>query len=120
MKPIALALLIAMPLPAAAQDEGSDLMKRGLQLFFDGLQDEMEPALRELDLLMDEFGPALRDFATQMGPALRDLLAEVEDWSLYEAPEVLPNGDILIRRKPEAPPLPRRAPMIEPPEDIEL
>ncbi|WP_238366997.1 hypothetical protein [Mesobacterium pallidum] len=120
MKQLVLAALIALPLPAAAQEEGSDLMKRGLQLFFDGLHEEMEPALRELDLLMDDFGPALRDFATEMGPALRELLAEVEDWSVYEAPEVLPNGDILIRRKPEAPPLPRRAPMIAPPEEIEL
>jgi len=31
------------------------------------------------------------------------VLEEVEDWSQYEAPEVQPNGDIIIRRKPDAP-----------------
>ena len=30
---------------------------------------------------------------------LRDLLGEIEDWSDYHPPEILPNGDIIIRRK---------------------
>jgi hypothetical protein len=34
-----------------------------------------------------------------MGPALRDLMDQVGDLSAYHAPEVLPNGDIIIRRK---------------------
>jgi hypothetical protein len=25
----------------------------------------------------------------------------VEDWSVYEMPEILPNGDIIIRKKPK-------------------
>ena len=36
-----------------------------------------------------------------MGPALGSILESVEDWSVYEAPEILPNGDIIIKRKPE-------------------
>jgi hypothetical protein len=35
---------------------------------------------------------------------MRDIMDEVKDWSVYEAPEMLPNGDIIIRRKPDAPP----------------
>ena len=80
-------------------------MERGLNMFLEGLADEMEPALDEFRSLADEFGPALRDFAQQMGPALGDLMERIDDWSLYELPEVLPNGDIIIRRKQDAPPL---------------
>ena len=36
----------------------------------------------------------------EMGPALADLAAQVQDWSAYEAPEMLLNGDIVIRKKP--------------------
>ncbi|MEL7099513.1 MAG: hypothetical protein AAGM84_11850 [Pseudomonadota bacterium] len=76
-----------------------------MQLFLEGLAQEMEPALGELSELAQEFGPALRGFAEAMGPALRDLMERVDDWALYELPEILPNGDIIIRRKSDAPPL---------------
>ena len=105
MKRFALILLLAAA-PAAAQDENPpSLMERGLNMFLEGLADEMEPALDEFRSLADEFGPALRDFAQQMGPALGELMERSDDWSLYELPEVLPNGDIIIRRKQDAPPL---------------
>ncbi len=87
------------------EDQGSSLMQEGAKLFFRGLMEEMEPALRELDRLGEEIEPAIRSFAEEMGPALRDLMTTVEDWSAYEAPEILPNGDILMRRKQDAPPL---------------
>lgn len=41
----------------------------------------------------------LRGLLDQMQPALRDLGAAIDDLNAYEMPEVLPNGDILIRRK---------------------
>lgn len=97
--PLALALLTA-PLQA---EEPPSLMERGAQLFFEGLLQEMSPALDDLTALIEEAGPALQDFVTEMGPKLREVLEEVEDWSVYAAPEVLPNGDIIIRRKPDAP-----------------
>jgi hypothetical protein len=104
MKQIIAAPLLALMLatPALAQDEPS-LMERGAKQFFEGLMQEMAPALDELTQLMEEAGPALQSFMAQMGPKLGAVLEEVEDWSLYEAPEVQPNGDIIIRRKPEAP-----------------
>ncbi|MGY3438778.1 MULTISPECIES: hypothetical protein [unclassified Marinovum] len=94
-------LAISLGLPAAAQeeDEGFNLMEEGARLFFRGLMDEMEPALKDLEGLAQEIEPGLRAFANEMGPALRDLMAEVEDWSAYHPPEVLENGDIIIRRK---------------------
>ena len=82
--------------PAFAEDEdGLSLMERGAQLFLEGILQEMEPALEGLEGL----GPALRDFAQEMGPALGEVLEQIEDWSVYHPPEILPNGDIILRRK---------------------
>lgn len=92
----------AFALPADAQeDEGKSLMERGAELFLEGLRQEMEPTLEDLRGLADQFGPALQSFMQEMGPALADLAAQVQDWSAYEAPEMLPNGDIIIRKKPQ-------------------
>ena len=98
--PITLALALAA-VPLQAEEDGMSIMERGAQLFFEGLMKEMEPAIEEFSGLADQIGPAMRDFAEQMGPKLSDLLDEVKDWSVYEAPEILPNGDIIIRRKPD-------------------
>lgn len=105
---LALFLAAALSSAAFAQDQGAEedgqsLMERGLQLFMDGLLSEMEPALGDLQDLAEEMGPALQSFLAEMGPALRGLLQEIEDWSVYEAPEVLENGDIIIRRKKPEP-----------------
>lgn len=78
-------------------------MERGAQLFFEGLMQEMAPAMDEVAKLMEEAGPALQEFVTDMGPKLLNMLEEVEDWSVYAAPEIQPNGDIIIRRKPQTP-----------------
>lgn len=45
----------------------------------------------------------LEQFMDEMGPALNEMQGLIEDWSNYAAPEILPNGDIIIRRKPNAP-----------------
>ena len=66
------------------------MMEEGMQQFLEGLLREMEPAFEDM-----------REFLDQMGPALNDILDDVQDWSVYEPPEVLENGDIIIRRKPE-------------------
>ena len=64
--------------PAFAQDtpepEGRDLMSEALRLFMRGLLQEMEPAMDDFSALLDNL-------------------------DAYHAPEVLPNGDIIIRRK---------------------
>ena len=74
-------LLIPMVLlasPAFAQDapatEGRVLMAEALRLFMRGLLEEMEPAIDDFSALLDNL-------------------------DAYHAPEVLPNGDIIIRRK---------------------
>ena len=93
--------------PLAAQDQkgenGSSLMERGAELFWKGLREEMAPSLQELEGLMSKIGPSRQSFLAEMGPALAEIADKVEDWSRYEAPEILPNGDIIIRRKPDLP-----------------
>ncbi len=95
------ASLVALPLAAEEEviEDGPSLMEQGAQLFFKGLQQEMEPALEGLRQFAEEIGPEMQSFWMQMGPALSDLAAKVEDWSAYHPPEMLPNGDIIIRRK---------------------
>lgn len=94
-------------------DEGLSLMERGARMFLDGMRREMEPALRDLGDMLATMGPAMQEFLQEMGPAMAALLDRVGDLSAYQAPELLPNGDIIIRRKPEAGPLP-------PPQDGEI
>lgn len=98
MKRYALILALAAA-PAHAEEESRDLLERGAQMFLEGLMREMEPALDDLQGLGEKFTPALRGFMAEMGPALEGLLDQVEDWNAYHPPEVLDNGDIIIRRK---------------------
>ncbi|MCG7519246.1 hypothetical protein [Ruegeria sp. Ofav3-42] len=110
------AVTAALALPVHAEEEaGKSLMEQGAELFFEGLRQEMEPALDDLLGLAEQFGPAMQSFMAEMGPALADLAGEIQDWSAYEAPEILPNGDIIIRKKPPQDPdvqpeLPESAP----------
>ena len=61
----------------------------------------------EFEKLLEQFSEDsrtfLQDWLTQLTPMLESLREKVDDLSNYEAPEVLPNGDIIIRRKPDAP-----------------
>ena len=117
--PLLAALAFTTTAVVAEEDEGPTLMERGAQMFLEGILKEMEPAVEDLQDLADDMGPALRQFADDMGPKLSELLDEVEDWSVYMPPEVLPNGDIIIRRKPDHPMTPPDAPT-EPAPQIEL
>lgn len=117
--------LLAAPVHAQQEEEeGLNLMEEGAKLFFRGLMSEMEPALRELDRAAREMEPHIREFAQVMGPALADLMDQVDDWTVYEAPEILPNGDIIMRRKeplePDETPESQEAPEAEAGPEIEL
>ena len=105
MKRYALPLMLVCAAPVMAQDseDAPGLMERGAQMFLEGLLKEVEPRLDDLQGFADQVGPAMRGFFEEMGPALGDLMSKVEDWSVYEPPEILPNGDIIIRRKPQTP-----------------
>ncbi len=98
-----LAIVIALlGLPVSAQDKDEPgLMQRGAEMFLEGLRQEMAPALDNLQELTEQVGPSMMNFLAEMGPAFAEILNEVQDWSRYSAPEMLPNGDIIIRRKPD-------------------
>lgn len=106
--PIGLGLMLAFgPCTTLAQEaaepdgktEGLGLMERGMQLFFRQLLDDMEPALDDMKQALTDLEPMVKDLGRMIG-----------DVRNYEAPEKLPNGDILIRRKPDAPPPPQTIP----------
>lgn len=88
---VALALVLAAT-PVVSQDsdtqpanpdlsEGAEMLSEGFKKLFRGLMGELEPA---------------GDAAEQ---GWNDLVDWLDDLSAYQAPEQLPNGDILIRRK---------------------
>ncbi|MEL7344811.1 MAG: hypothetical protein AAFN59_08110 [Pseudomonadota bacterium] len=73
------ALSMASPLSAQetserSLDQGLALLEEGTQLLLKGLMEEMEPALE----------------------GMRDALSNLD---VYYPPEILPNGDVIIRRK---------------------
>ena len=103
-KLILIAALAATPVAAQDTEEGLNLIEEGAKLFLRGLMSEMEPAIEDLQNMIDDFGPAMQEFALQMGPVLSEMLNRVDDFRHYAQPEFLPNGDIIIRRKPGAPP----------------
>lgn len=84
------ALIFALALPVQAQDAPPA---------GDGLFSLMERLLRDF---MSEAEPQLREFErglTEMEPELNELLDRMRDLTRYHPPEILPNGDILIRRR---------------------
>jgi hypothetical protein len=123
---LALALALSAP-PAMAQDpatdEGITLLQEGARLLFEGLLSDMEPALRDLEGLTaemaDQLEPALQFLSTEIGPALIALVARIDDLRNYDAPEFLENGDIIIRRKADAPPF-EPPPAEDAPAEVEI
>ncbi|NHB77105.1 hypothetical protein [Rhodobacter calidifons] len=86
------------PVAPRATDEGFSLMEEGMKLVLRGMMSEMQPALDEMGKALEEAGPALQGLGAELGPKLRQLIALIDDIGNYDAPVMLPNGDILIRR----------------------
>ena len=101
MKRMILLFVLTLATPAAAED---DKLSQGLSLFSEATRLMLEGLGEELD------------------PALQGLKGWLEDLTAYEVPEVLPNGDILIRRKTpmEVDPDPYAAPETGQGAEIEL
>ena len=87
----------------APQVEGpsseSESFERGIEDLMGGMLERFRP---HLEGLASEMGRTMNEFQ----PTLNTLGSVVDDIANYTAPERLPNGDILIRRKPGAPPAP--------------
>lgn len=98
--------------PPEAGEDGFSLMEEGMKLLFRGLMTEAQPALDEMSKALEEMKPALEALGEEIGPKITQLFAIVDDFSNYDMPVMLPNGDILIRRT--APLLPENLPEGEP------
>lgn len=86
--------------PAERTDEDvTDLIGRGLGMLLDHLMTEMGPEL-------DRLGQDMSGAFSRLAPVLDDLSVLVDDLANYQAPQRLENGDVIIRRKPGAPPPP--------------
>lgn len=83
---------------------------------------QQETTLDKLFNLLEQFSeetqPMVEGLLTEMAPKLEQLQSLLTDWSLYEAPEVLPNGDIIIRRKNAKPDQTDDKPFQKAPRDI--
>jgi hypothetical protein len=81
------------------------LIDRGMRLLFEGLMQDVEPALEDMAEAMQSLQPMARQLA--------DLIGDVQ---YYDAPQRLENGDIIIRRKADAPPPPALLPALPKPD----
>jgi len=99
---LALTVLLPLTTPTLAEEpktEGFSLMEEGAKLLLRGMMAEMEPALDGMGQALEDAAPMLEE----LGPQLAELLSVMGDFRNYQAPEVLENGDILIRRKTPLP-----------------
>lgn len=68
------------------------------------------PIAQQLEGLMQRFLdrvlPPMEQGLQELEPELKDFLNRLQGLAQYDAPVILPNGDILIRRKPPADHLP--------------
>lgn len=79
--------------------EGANLIERGAGMLLRNLMNEIAP---EIDSISRDLSNGL----ATLGPVMSDLSVLVDDIGNYQTPERLENGDIVIRRKPGAPPPP--------------
>ena len=107
-----IACLIA--LPVAAQDtepqeppeDSAPLLPFLEQFGKDMMREFQEEIAPDLERMMERMGPEMERLMAEMLPRLQELGDTLGGLTMYELPEILPNGDIIIRRKQDAPPLP--------------
>ncbi|RJE81858.1 hypothetical protein D3P04_22770 [Paracoccus onubensis] len=87
------------PNDGTSQDDGGDPIERGMGSLLEELLRDMGPEL-------DQLGQDMSGAFENLTPMLKDLRVQIDDLRNYQAPERLENGDIIIRRKAEAPPPP--------------
>lgn len=90
---LTLGIVAALASPAIAQEPLSP------PKFMDKFAEDM---MREF---MEEIAPEFEELMGEFLPRMNELMTALGGLSHYELPEVLPNGDILIRRKSDAPPI---------------
>lgn len=85
--------------PATAPDEPLSDFEQGIESMMNEMFQRFQPHLEGL-------GNELAETVTEFGPAFEELAGLMDDIGNYQRPERLPNGDIIIRRRADAPPPP--------------
>lgn len=103
---ILVAALVAAPAlaqvyepPKADEPAPEESLEGGIENFLNNLLGQAQPHL-------DRLGRDLGDTLGSVAPVLQDIGELMDDVRNYQAPERLENGDILIRRRADAPPPP--------------
>lgn len=97
MKALVLTAFLACPAlaeetpPPDQGDQGMSLMQQGAEMLLRHMMSKVDPGLEDMAQALKE-----------AQPNLMKLMALIDDIKNYHAPEVLQNGDILIRRKTPA------------------
>ncbi|MCC1480657.1 AAA+ family ATPase [Roseibaca sp. Y0-43] len=86
--PIALALCLALPVHAQDDPPAGEGLFNFMERMLRDFMTEAEPQLRELERGLNA-----------ITPEMERLMERMRDATQYYPPEVLPNGDILIRRR---------------------
>lgn len=81
--------------------------------FGSGIEDFMRNMLTEAQPHLNELGRNLGGLVGAVSPVLSDIADLMDDARNYQAPERLENGDILIRRRADAPPPPPVGPALQ-------
>ncbi len=101
--PLALAAALAAAPVAAQEAEEPSLLEEGADLLFRGLIEEVAPPLQELAGIGSELLPIFETLAREMGPAIAEVAGQIDSITYYEPPVIAPNGDIILRRRADAP-----------------
>ena len=94
-------LALSFAAPAAAQERAEDGIGLGqlLELFRDEAEGVLRNLMDEADESRKELERRLRDMEPRLRALTEDLAREFGGLWQYHPPEVLPNGDIILRRR---------------------
>ncbi|MEO1293161.1 MAG: hypothetical protein AAFV62_10080 [Pseudomonadota bacterium] len=96
-----IAALVALP-QAASADDAAEHSAHSAPLLAQSSPLPDLPGIDE-DALSEAARQSIERFMEVLGPLMQEFGAMIDDLPQYEAPEVLPNGDIIIRRKRKGP-----------------
>lgn len=97
MKRTALALAVCLAaLPLNAQEPAPDT---GTAPFEESLRDVLREMIGEMEPALREMAEGMEKFAAGLEPMLREMARLARDFTDYHPPEMLPNGDIIIRKR---------------------
>lgn len=101
---------IGLASPAVSQEwtpPQADSQSEGESSWMDGIMGGvLNNLLNDVAPEMGQVEDGMAGIAGKLGPVLADLATQIDDLRNYQMPERLENGDIILRRKADAPPPP--------------